>query len=135
MDEILQNKAAIIERCIRRINEEYIGYEDVFQSNFTKQDSIILNIERAAQACMDMGTHLIRKKRLGIPQASRDIFTILEEFNYISSDLSTKLQAMVGFRKIAVHDYQKLKLDVVRAIVETKLEDFINFSAQLLMVK
>jgi len=135
IDEVLNNKAAIIERCISRIKEEYIGFEDELSTNFTKQDSIILNIERSAQACMDMGTHVIRKKKLGIPQTSREIFSILEEFNYIDKETSSKLQAMVGFRNIAVHDYQKLNLDIVRSIVEHRLDDFLSFSAQLLKEK
>ncbi|MDX8397225.1 MAG: hypothetical protein R8K49_02775 [Mariprofundaceae bacterium] len=27
MDDVLLNKAAIIERCLKRMQEEYIGYE------------------------------------------------------------------------------------------------------------
>lgn len=42
------------------------------------------------------------------------------------------LQAMVGFRNIAVHDYRKLNLDVVRSIIETRLEDFRVFAATVL---
>jgi len=132
IDEVLTNKVAIIERCVNRINEEYIGSEDEFNTNFTKQDSIILNIERASQACMDMGTHIIRKKKLGIPQTSRDIFSILQDYNYINDALSKKLQAMVGFRNIAVHDYQKLNLEIVRSIVENRLGDFLEFSSTFL---
>ena len=44
MDEILINKSATISRCIKRIREDY---QDDFKVNFTKQDSVILNIERA----------------------------------------------------------------------------------------
>lgn len=35
---------------------------------------------------------------------------------------------MVGFRDIAVHDYQKLNLDVVQALVERHLGDFSAFT-------
>ena len=44
-DDILLNKAAIIERCIRRLGEEARacpGYD-----NFTHIDALTLNIERA----------------------------------------------------------------------------------------
>jgi uncharacterized protein YutE (UPF0331/DUF86 family) len=135
IDDVLNNKAAIIERCLVRIKEEYVGYEKEIKTNFTKQDSIILNIERAAQACIDMGTHVIRKKHLGIPQTSREVFSLLEEFNYISKELSLKLQSMVGFRNIAVPDYQKLNLDIVISIVEKRLSDFLDFSSNILKDK
>jgi len=132
MDDVLRNKAATIERCVVRIEEEYVGYEDDFRSNFTKQDSIILNIERASQACIDMGTHVIRVKKLGIPQTSRDVFTMLNEANFIDERLSQNMQSMVGFRNIAVHDYQKLNLDIVEAIVKLHLKEMLQFSTLLL---
>jgi uncharacterized protein YutE (UPF0331/DUF86 family) len=48
----------------------------------------------------------------------------LEEHHIISKESSKQLQAMVGFRNIAVHDYQNLNIDIVIAIVESHLGDF-----------
>jgi uncharacterized protein YutE (UPF0331/DUF86 family) len=31
---------------------------------------------------------------------------------------------MVGFRNVAVHDYQRLNLDIVKAIILERLDDF-----------
>jgi uncharacterized protein YutE (UPF0331/DUF86 family) len=39
---------------------------------------------------------------------------------------------MVGFRNIAVHDYQKLNLEVVKAILVERLDDFAVFTRLLL---
>jgi len=39
---------------------------------------------------------------------------------------------MVGFRNVAVHDYRKLNLDVVRGIVENHLDDFRTFCRAIL---
>lgn len=57
-DNVVLNKSAIIERCIKRILEEYQGCEDQFSTNYTKQDSIILNLERACQAAIDLAAHI-----------------------------------------------------------------------------
>ncbi len=46
MDEVLLGKAEIIERCLQRIETEYRGSEAELETNFTKQDSILLNIQR-----------------------------------------------------------------------------------------
>lgn len=35
---------------------------------------------------------------------------------------------MVGFRNVAIHDYQKLNLDIVRRIVVEHLDDFLAFA-------
>ena len=39
MDEVLLGKAAIIERCLRRVGEDYAGHEAEFATNFTPYNS------------------------------------------------------------------------------------------------
>lgn len=43
MDNVIVNKVSIIERCLKRIHEEYQGDAAELKRNFTKQDSVILN--------------------------------------------------------------------------------------------
>lgn len=54
-DDVLLNKAASIERCVRRAREEYDKAPDTFATDFTRQDAAILNIQRACEAALDMG--------------------------------------------------------------------------------
>ena len=128
MDDVVINKMAIIERCIVRIRQEFSQVNPDLESDLTRQDSIMLNIERAAQACIDLGTHSVRIHKLGIPQRSRDVFDFLEKAGKLDSNLSKSMKAMVGFRNIAVHDYQNVNLDIVKNIVENKLDDFLKFA-------
>lgn len=117
-DDIVLNKVTVIERCLARIWQEYQGYEAELTTNFTRQDSIILNLLRTCEAAIDVAMHLTRVNCLGIPQDSRDAFSLLEQARLIPSELSQRLQAMVGFRNIAIHDYQKLNLAIVRSILK-----------------
>ncbi len=41
-DDVLLNKVAIIERCLRRIDEEYRGHEGEIDTDYTRQDSMCL---------------------------------------------------------------------------------------------
>lgn len=132
MDDIILNKIAIIERCIKRVQQEYLGYENELITNFTKQDAIILNIQRACEASIDLATRIIRLKHLGLPQSSREVFILLEAAGIIDFNLSRKLQAMVGFRNIAVHNYTQLNLAIVRAIIENNMVDFLQFTKTIL---
>ncbi|BBO80283.1 hypothetical protein DSCO28_08490 [Desulfosarcina ovata subsp. sediminis] len=75
--DVLLNKIAIIERCLSRIEEEYRGHEQELDSNYTRQDSIILNLQRACEASIDAAMHLVRVCKLGVPQESRDAFDML----------------------------------------------------------
>lgn len=127
MDNVILNKIAIIENCLRRIDEEYKGHEGEIEINYTKQDSIVLNLQRACEASIDLSTRLIRLKKLGIPQGSRNVFVLLEQSKILSPELSLRMQSMVGFRNIAVHDYQKLNFAILRSILNNHLDDFRNF--------
>jgi uncharacterized protein YutE (UPF0331/DUF86 family) len=131
MDDVLLNKAATIERCLIRIQEEYENHKDELESNFTRQDSIILNLQRACEASIDGAMHLVRQNKFGIPQQSRDAFIMLAENNLIDLQLSKNMQSMVGFRNIAILNYQKLSLPILRSILESHLVDFRSFATYL----
>lgn len=126
-DDVILNKLQTIKRCLARIREEYDD-NPVNLENFTKQDSIVLNIQRACEACIDIAMYIVSEKRWGIPQNSREAFEILHQQGVIDEEMARKLKAMVGFRNIAVHDYQSIQLPILRAIIEHHLSDFIAFS-------
>jgi uncharacterized protein YutE (UPF0331/DUF86 family) len=129
MTNAIINKLAAIERCLLRVKEEY--GED-FRENFTKQDSVILNIERACEASIDIGNHLIRTEKLGLPQSTRDVFELLYRNEILTENLAKKMKQMVGFRNVAVHDYQSLNLDIVVSVVETRLQDFRDYAKAIM---
>lgn len=76
--------------------------------------------------------HIVRIKKLGLSQERREAFTFLENAGYLDPDLAHRMRAMVGFRNVAVHDYQKLSLDVVRSIVEKHLDNFRRYTEKMI---
>ena len=131
-DDVLLNKAAAIERAVRRVREEYGDDDSHLVSNQTRQDAIILNLQRACESSIGAAMHLVRVHRLGIPQETREAFDLLERARIIEPPLADRLRKMVGFRNVAIHDYPKLNLDIVRRIIVDHLDDFLAF-AQLLL--
>lgn len=131
-DDVLINKAATIERCVARAREEYAKNPASFATDFTRQDAAILNIQRACEAALDMGQHLVRRERLGAPQSARDVFVLLSQNGWIDPPLADALKRMVGFRNIAVHDYKSLQLPITVAIIEQHLDEFLQFTESLL---
>lgn len=131
-DDVLLNKAATIERCIARAREEYNADPDGFAANYTRQDAAILNIQRACEAALDMGNHLIRRDKLGITQSSRGVFTLLEQTGRIDAATAHSMRRMVGFRNVAVHEYQALVLPITVNIITQHLNDFLRYTQALL---
>jgi uncharacterized protein YutE (UPF0331/DUF86 family) len=131
-DDAILNKSAAIERCLKRIREEYTSVEDLFGTNFTKQDSIVLNLQRACEASIDLSNYIVKKRKLGIPQQSREAFDLLAASGIIPLELCEKMKRMVGFRNLAVHAYQALDMKVVKSIVEDHLQDFSTFTSHII---
>jgi uncharacterized protein YutE (UPF0331/DUF86 family) len=135
VDDVIINKAAIIERCVARAREEYAKDPATFVTDFTRQDAAILNIQRACEAALDAGQHVIRNRRLGVPQSARDVFALLAAGGLINADLADKLKKMVGFRNIAVHQYQDLLVAITIAVITRGLDDLLDFSRTLLRIQ
>lgn len=93
VDNVLINNAATIERSVARVREEYQADPAGFADNNTRQDAAILNIQRACEAALDMGQHLIRRERLGVPQSARDVLAVLAQAGWIDSTLADSLKA------------------------------------------
>jgi uncharacterized protein YutE (UPF0331/DUF86 family) len=132
VDDVVVNKAAIIERCVARVREEYGNDDRNLTEHITRQDSIILNLQRACEATIDLAMHVVRQRRLGVPQETRDAFRFLEAAAILPPDLSERLMRMVGFRNVAIHVYRRLDLDIVKSIVTSRLDDFLAFTSTLL---
>ena len=131
-DDVVLAKMEIVERCLRRIREEYAGTPANLHENWTRQDSILLNLERACQASIDLALRLVTMRGLGLPKESREAFELLAVHGGLSRELAAAMQRMVGFRNVAVHNYQKLDLKIVQAVIETRLEDFTAFCRRAL---
>lgn len=122
-DNISLNKAAIIERCTRRMWQEYAA--DSSLSNMTHLDALTLNIERACQAAIDLAMHVVSVEHLGMPQSSADSFKLLQQAGKIDKVLAARLTGMTGFRNIAIHQYQDIEPDIVHYIVQEGWQDFV----------
>jgi len=133
IDDVILNKTEIVKRCIIRAKEEYDGNPENLE-NYTKQDSVTLNIQRACEAVIDLGMHVIAERGLGIPQTSRDTFEILQNNKIITPEMSERLKAMIGFRNIAIHNYQRLNLKIIQAIIEKDLKDLLYFTDVILKI-
>jgi uncharacterized protein YutE (UPF0331/DUF86 family) len=128
MNDIMINKVQSIQRCIARAREEYRLAGDLFRTDHTHQDAAILNITRACEQAIDLANHAIKTGKMGIPSSSVESFALLTAKHIISAELQEKMRNIVGFRNIAVHEYQKLNIEIVEAVIQTDLDDLLEFT-------
>lgn len=65
--------------------------------------------------------------------SARDVFALLAQGGWISSALADSLKHMVGFRNIAVHDDPTLQLPITVSIIQSHLDEFLQYSQALLL--
>ncbi len=124
---VAASKIATVVRCIERARTERAAAGSSFATDFTRQDAAILNVLRACESAVDIANMLVRKRRLGLPNEMKDSFALLERAGLVSTDLSKRLQKMIGFRNIAVHQYRDLDLAIVDAVIRNNLDDLLTF--------
>ena len=131
MDDVLVNKLSTISRCLVRIRAVYNEAGINFTTDYTRQDSVILNLQRVCEASIDIANYLNKKNGLGIPQSSRDSFQLLFTAGLLSEGLASNMKKMIGLRNIAVHDYQQLNIAIVQSVVTKHLTDFEQFMEEI----
>jgi uncharacterized protein YutE (UPF0331/DUF86 family) len=128
MTDAVLAKLATIRRCLNRIRD-VTGGDPGRVRELDTQEIVVLNLQRAIQAAIDLAAQVISRQDWGLPDSLKAHFTILRREGIIGEDLCTRLEAMVGFRNIAVHGYEVLDTRVLERIVTERLPDLEAFSA------
>ncbi len=128
---VIINKFDSIERCIKRIYEEYEDNPENLE-DYRRMDSIVLNLQRACEVTTDIAMYIVSTRKLGTPQTKKEAFELLEQNNLISSDTCKKMKNMIGFRNIAIHDYKQIDEGILKDVIENHLQDLTEFARAIL---
>lgn len=86
---------------------------------------------RACETAIDLANHVIRVRKLGIPVSSADTFELLKAERIIDSGLAERMRKMVGFRNAVVHQYTKVDISIVEAVIVTELDELLAFADKI----
>lgn len=128
--DVVTSKLATIDRCLQRIAETR-GERRAILLPIEVDDIVVLNLQRAVQSAIDLATHVVAAEGYALPDSVAAFFSVLASHGILETELAERLRRMVGFRNIAIHDYQALDPDIVEAIVTRHLPDLQQFSRQI----
>ncbi|HYU35131.1 MAG TPA: DUF86 domain-containing protein [Thermoanaerobaculia bacterium] len=123
-------KITTIDRCLARI-AEVRGERRKDLLPVDVEDIASLNLQRAIQAAIDLAANIISTEGYGTPDSTAGVFTLLQQRGVIDADLATRLRRMVGFRNIAVHEYQTVDPAILESILERHLGDLNALASQV----
>lgn len=82
--------------------------KEEFLKSPASQDIVKWNFYVAAQACLDLGNHIIAIKGFAMPERYEDIIATLAKERVIPENLAKSLEGMGGFRNLIAHGYFKI---------------------------
>lgn len=129
--DVIYEKTNRIQNCLQRIYKT-IGQDVGRLDDYDVQDIVTLNLQRAVQLAIDLAAHVVLGKSLGMPQSLKDNFLLLHQNGMIEKSLKEKMERMVGFRNVAVHDYEAINPQILKSIVQNHLKDIEEFYTVLL---
>lgn len=129
MDRVLiEQKLESLRRCVARVAAKCPAGIETLASDADLQDIVVLNLTRAVQLCVDLGAHLIAETELPAPETMGQTFDLLSQAGVLEHDLAERMKRAVGFRNLAVHQYQAIDWAIVHAICVRHLQDFRAFA-------
>jgi len=126
--EVIEQKLESLRRCIQRIESKCPADVQSLKSDTDLQDIIALNLSRAVQLCVDIGAHLIAEMDTPPPDSMGKTFDTLASNGVIHETLAAQMKKAVGFRNIAVHNYEEIDWAIVYSIASNHLADFKDFA-------
>lgn len=131
---IVEQKLESLRRCLQRIESKCPPSAATLAADVDLQDIVALNLSRAVQISVDIGAHLITGTEAFPPDTMGQTFDVLAKAGMLNNELAINLKKAVGFRNIAVHNYESINWVIVHGIVKHHLSDFAEF-ARLVALK
>jgi uncharacterized protein YutE (UPF0331/DUF86 family) len=126
--EVVNEKLESLRRCLRRVSEKCPPDVETLKRDLDLQDILSLNLSRAVQLCVDIGAHLLVGLEVTPPDTMGQTFDVLAQAGIIPVELGIRLKKAVGFRNVAVHNYEEINWAIVHAIALHHLSDFTEFA-------
>lgn len=126
--EVVEQKLESLRRCLLRIETKCPSDAATLAADIDLQDIVSLNLSRAVQISVDIGAHLIAGMEVSPPDSMGQTFDLLAQEGVLSNELASSLKKAVGFRNIAVHNYESINWNIVHSIVKYHLADFSEFA-------
>lgn len=132
---LIEQKLESLRRALHRVKEKCPHDVETLMQDMDAQDIVALNLTRAVQVCVDIGAHLVSNTEISPPDTMGQIFDALAACQFIGADLAERMKKAVGFRNLAVHNYDAINWFIVHAIATNHLTDFEDFARAVIALQ
>ena len=130
--QVIEQKLESLRRCLMRVQQKTPATFAELEHDPDAQDVLTLNLTRAVQISVDIGTHLIANSDQPAPDTMGQTFDVLANMGLISPELALRMKKAVGFRNIAIHNYETIDWQITFHIATRHIVDFSAFAAAII---
>jgi len=123
---LVRKKLGLIEAYVRELRT--LGRPETLRRDVREERFTLHTLQLAAQAALDVASHVVSDEGLGEPDTNRDLFGLLARHHWIDAALAAKLEDVAGFRNVVFHGYADVDLTVVEDVVKNHLDDLLAFA-------
>ncbi len=127
--DLLRRKTGRILHHVARLRARQALTAEQLRSNEDLSNSLLMDLQQAIQACIDLAIHVCADERLGSPTGAAEAFALLERDGCIDAALRTKLTGAAGLRNLIVHQYAEIDAARILHVINTDLGDLERFAA------
>lgn len=130
---VVDRKLEALHLALRRVRARRGETSEDLAGDADWQDVVVLNLSRAVQLCVDISAHLLLASGQPVPATMGEAIAGLARMGVVDEGLARQLRRAVGFRNIAVHNYEAMDWRLVHALAaDDHLRDFEAFAAAVL---
>ena len=133
--ELIEQKLESLRRALQRVSDKCPESIEVLSTDYDAQDIVSLNLTRAVQLSIDIGSHLIACTNYPPPTTMGEVFAVMNHAGFIDAKLAERMKKAVGFRNLAVHNYDAINWAIVYAIATQHLDDFKDFARAVIAIE
>lgn len=130
--KVIEEKLISLNRCLDRIKLHTPATVEALQTDFDAQDIISLNLQRAVQISVDIAAHILTEQLHEQTSTMAETFLALSKHGLLDSHLASRLAKAVGFRNIAVHEYDTLDMNILYSIITNEISCFYEYADTVL---
>ena len=127
--DLVAKKLGLIEDYVQDLRT--LGRPDTLRTDVRERRFTLHTLQLAAQATLDVASHIVSDDRLGEPRTNRNLFELLAQHRWIDATLAGSLEDMAGFRNVLVHGYADVDLDIVEDVLANRLDDLLAFASAI----
>ena len=126
------DKAEYVEQAVTVLAEKQSLDRETYHENREQQAIVEREFQTAIEACIDIAGLLLRALDESMPETYAGRFSVLEDCDVLSPEMSDRMRKAAGFRNILVHQYgDEIENEKVYEHLQTELPWLVRYLREI----